>query len=216
MIEDILLLCQTPPFSNLTVIDNSKSNAVISSRADRNIEKEFERKAMINEEVYYCLIETLSPSIKCKKAFQINYYYDTPMFTFMHAGETLRVRQIENELKVQYKYNKSITDNIRTCDEFSAKIYSLPAKIIVNKIETTNIGSLITERTNFHIDKYLISIDKNYYLGLVDFEIEIESEKICDVPLILNNIEFKGLCKGKYERYLDKLLEQKFICEVQI
>ena len=72
-----------------------------------------------------------------------------------------------------------------------------------------NIGNLITERTDYVIDGYKVSIDKNYYIGTIDYEIEIESDNIIDTNEIYDKfgIEFGDKVTGKYARFINKLKE---------
>jgi len=130
-------------------------------------------------------LQYLSEHLKQEKIMQINYYYDTSDFMLFNSRATLRVRQIESMLKLQYKYNKNYSGDIRISEEYSEKISELPKTITVNGVETQNIGFMLTERINFSLENCIISLDKNHYLGVVDFEIEVESE--FDLPDILKN-----------------------------
>lgn len=172
------------------------------------IEKEYERKLNIDWEKYSLLLTDFTKKFRREDVFQINYYYDTPDFAFFHSGETLRIRQIENILKLQYKYNKIRMNDVRISDEYSEKIHDLPKIVIVNGSETHNVGCMITERYNFNSDNCIISLDKNYYLGVIDYELEVETEKESDLPAILREISFEINSIGKYSRYVEKLLEK--------
>jgi len=161
------------------------------------IEKEYERKSLIDCEKYNLLLNNFTEKFPREDIFQINYYYDTPDFSLLNSGETLRARQIENVLKLQYKYNKTRIDNIRISDEYSEKINELSKIITVNGIETYNIGFMVTERHNFNLENCIVSLDKNYYLGIVDYEIEVETETESDLPDILNEFTFDPDSIGK-------------------
>ena len=178
-------------------------------------EKEFERKLIIGSGEYEELSHYLSKHSKQENIMQINYYYDTPDFTLFNASETLRIRQIGDMLKLQYKYNKNYSGDIRISDEYSEKISELPKTITVNGVETQNIGFMLTERINFSLKNCIISLDKNLYLGIVDFEIEVETEKESDLPDILKNLTFNINSSGKYSRFAEKLQNQGLKYELQ-
>ena len=177
------------------------------------IEKEIERKYILSEDKYKSIIDLLSSEYKFDKVTQINYYYDTIDFQLFKNDETLRVRQKNDKLKLEYKYGKKIKDSIRTCLEFSKDIGALPKKIHNSKSEDEyfNIGILVTERIDYKILDYIISLDKNYYLGYIDYEIEIESQNDFSLPDILCsiNIVFSKNPKGKYTRFIKRLISSE-------
>jgi len=179
------------------------------------LEKEYERKLIIDCEKFNLLLEDFTEKFHREEIFQINYYYDTPDFSIFNSGETLRVRQIDDILKLQYKYNKSRINDVRISDEYSEKINELPKIITVNDIETYNIGFMVTHRHNFNFEDCIVSLDKNYYLGVVDYEIEVEAEKENELPDILKELNFSSDSIGKYSRFAEKLLKQGFRYEVR-
>ena len=176
-------------------------------------EKEYERKAVIGREKYDMLLSYFTGRYPREDIFQINYYYDTPDFALYKSGETLRVRQIENGLKLQYKHNKKYSGNMRVSDEYSEKIDELPKTVTIRETETKNIGFMATERRNFDLGDCIVSLDKNYYLGIIDHEIEVESEKEHDLPDILKDLAFALDSPGKYSRYVEKSLNRGIDCE---
>ena len=179
------------------------------------IKKEFERKLIICENDYITLLQDFNKNFIREDIFQINYYYDTFDFYIFNSDETLRVRQINDNLKLQYKYNKNYSDDIRISDEYSEKISELPQTIIINGIKVYNIGLMITERINFKLINCTVSLDKNYYLGMIDYEIEVESINEINLPNILQKLNFNIESKGKYSRYIEKLLKQEFKYELR-
>jgi len=174
------------------------------------IKKEFEKKLIICENDYIILLQELGKHFEREYILQINYYYDTLDFDIFYSDETLRVRQINDVLKLQYKYNKNYSGDIRISDEYSEKISELPQTILINGIITHNIGLMVTERINFKLLNCVISLDKNYYLGMIDYEIEVETTNEINLPDILQNLNFNIDGKGKYSRYIEKLLKQEF------
>ena len=180
--------------------------------------KEYERKCLLNKEKYSCVIDKLTELYGNERKIQINYYYDTVDCKLASNGETLRIRQIENELKLEYKHNKRKIDGVRICDEYTKNIISLPKTIKGSVLQYKSadevfycLGTLITERTNFEVEDVLISLDKNYYLGTVDYEIEIESEGFADLPHAVKVLEinFNLDLPGKYSRFIKTLISQK-------
>lgn len=62
---------------------------------------------------------------------------------------------------------------------------------------------MVTERVNYILGNNTISLDKNMYLGIIDYEVEIESLKFMRLPEFTSQIIFtnsKGL--GKYSRFV--------------
>ena len=169
-------------------------------------EKEFERKSIFNCEKYNMWLSDFTKKFPREDIFQLNYYYDTHGFALFHCGETLRVRQIGETLKLQYKSNKSYFGEMRVSDEYSEKVDELPKIIAIHGLETYNVGIMATERINFNVGDCVVSLDKNYYLGMIDYEIEVETKKEHDLPVILKNLSFHPDSKGKYSRYVEKFL----------
>ena len=177
-------------------------------------EKEYERKAIIGREKYDMLLAEFTGKYPREDIFQINHYYDTPDFALYQSGETLRVRQTESTLKLQYKYNKNYFGDMRVSDEYSETIGELPKTIKINGLKAQNTGVMATERRNFDLGDCTVSLDKNYYLGAIDYEIEVETEKEHDLPDVLDEIGFDAKTNGKYSRYVEKLSKQK--CEAVV
>ena len=172
--------------------------------------KEVEKKELISKEQYLaCLAYLMKKQIGNRK-LQVNYYYDTDDFRLYTNNETLRVRQIEDQLKLEYKHNKTIENNVRTCDEYTQALDSLPSSIDNDALNIHNckyIGSLITERYDFKLNNSIISLDKNYYLGTLDYEIEIETEDDFQGIDFINPLgfTFEKPLVGKYQRFVDLL-----------
>ena len=178
-------------------------------------EREFERKSVVDCEKYNMWLAEFADRFPCEDIFQINYYYDTADFALFRSDETLRIRQIGNNLKLQYKHNKNHIGNMRISDEYSEKMDELPKSIAINGVETYNIGFMVTQRANFDLGNCVVSLDKNYYLGEIDYEIEVEGENGFDVPEILREVDFQPDSIGKYSRYMEKLLGQGASYEVR-
>jgi len=178
-------------------------------------EKEYERKAVIGREKYNKLLAEFTGRYPREDILQINHYYDTPDFALYHSGETLRVRQTGSGLKLQYKHTKTHIDNMRVSDEYSETIGELPKTLTVRGLKTLNIGVMATERRNFDFGDCIVSLDKNYYLGALDYEIEVKAVKEHDLPDVLKGFAFAPGSPGKYSRYVQQSLKQESGHEVR-
>jgi len=164
---------------------------------------EFELKRLLTENEYTEFMGALLEVAGGTTIIQINYYYDDTEFNIFHKDETLRIRQIGAKLTLERKFNKRQEDSVRICDEDTNKIDLLPKMIIMNGFQYRNIGSMTTLRTNFSIDNVNISLDKNFYLGTVDYEIEVEYKCLNKMLPILKNILFSTKnAIGKYSRFI--------------
>lgn len=192
-------------------------------------EKETELKYLINENEYISLKKYLCSLAEPAEKLQINYYYDTADFILYNTGETLRIRQIKDVLKLEYKYGKEIKGNLRICSEYTEVTESVPEsiKITGSKLPAHgktggsadiyyNIGSLVTRRNDFAIGGAKFSLDANYYLGILDYELEIEFEGNTNLPdgtaKILAPLSFSAA--GKYTRFIDRLKCREAVREI--
>jgi len=107
---------------------------------------------------------------------------------------------------------------VRICDEHSQEINQLPFFINskefdsflgIDNCDYEYIGNLTTERIDFKNKKILISLDKNLYLGKIDYEIEIEFEENVDTNDILLDLDISinNNMNGKYNRFVELLKE---------
>lgn len=171
---------------------------------------EIEKKELLSKEQYLSCLEYLSNQLVGNRKLQVNYYYDTDSFDLYQKGETLRVRQKDEQLKLEYKFNKSIQNNIRTCEEYESALEALPLTIENDALNLQGcrlLGTLITERYDFKINNTVLSLDKNYYLGVTDYEIEMESEDgFTGVDFMQTfGISFEKPITGKYQRFVNLL-----------
>lgn len=174
------------------------------------VKQEIEKKKLITHGEYIDYMSMLSNvhpfyRFHYEDIIQINYYYDDSSFSLHRLGETLRVRQIDNSLVLERKFNKRYSENTRICEESSCDINYLPISIMVEEKIYKLLGNMITNRRNFIIDDIIISLDKSMYLGIIDYEIEIESTKFLNLPEVISQMIFtssKGL--GKYSRFVQQ------------
>jgi uncharacterized protein YjbK len=174
------------------------------------LEKEY--KAIIGKEKFSRLQSFFrDQGIKGSKILQANYYYDSPSFELFSRHATLRVRQIDADLQVEYKCKVLVSSGINHSEEMSKKIEAVPQQIDLSILDIDRVngkyqmlGCLTTLRENFDFNGCLISLDKSIYLGTVDYELEIEYENNFELEknLLLLNEKTRTSLPGKYSRFL--------------
>jgi len=187
--------------------------AKLLDRGEKMIKYEIEKKTLLSEAQYKTLLGNFADK-SIKDTIQINYYYDTENNTFLNNNETLRVRQINDGLELQFKYDKNIQDTVRVSKEFCKKIHRLPKLIMIDNLVANYIGSLLTERKRKIFATYTVCLDKNYYIGKVDYEMEVEVANISDMPIELFGVTFNTNCIGKYTRFANELIKQEVRYEI--
>jgi uncharacterized protein YjbK len=194
-----------------------------------NYNLEIETKFLVKKENFYEKMNLLysdnSGVNKIDSKIIINYYYDTSSMNLSEQGDTLRIRQFDRTLTLQYKKFKKIEENKRICNEFSFPIKKLPKTILNSNLSSklpnikninevyVYVGNTTVERKIFEFKGIKIFFDKNYYLGNIDYELEIESldnSKIIEFKKKLNlEINFNREIKSKYKRFLEAYLNFK-------
>lgn len=143
---------------------------------------------------------------------QINYYYDTPDNNYNINNETIRIRQIGENLSLQRKKHIMTENNLYKSEELIEKLDTLPLNMECSG--TNDIvyfkGALITERKIYKPETGInLIFDTNYYLGTCDYEIEIEFDysKKNRVSELLNKLCIQNTenVKNKSSRFFDKL-----------
>lgn len=175
---------------------------------------ENEYKFMVNEEI----------CAKMKTLFnfehnftQTNYYFDTNEFDLFHSGCSLRLRKIQDSLKLVYKTSQ-MSSNIKYSSrqeyvyETSATPDIAEIEALVNIKGLKFVGMLATNRSVFNYDNNtLICIDESSYMGMKDFEIEIEFSDLGRANEILQLCLKNGLrldstrSIGKYSRLINRI-----------
>ena len=175
------------------------------------MEQEFERKALLDRKTYERLLTFFGKTIPGRSYIQKNHYYDTTDLLLSRVGATLRVRENEKGLSLQYKHNQKQAGDIRCAIEDNRKIDAVPAKIGGDMLPGTDpalvflpLGTLTTARTDFRIGNSVVSLDKSDYLGLTDYEIEVETPGALPLPaeVLSVGIDFSRPVTGKYHRFL--------------
>lgn len=178
-------------------------------------ELEFEARIMLRKEEYETLKEKYA---SFEEKLQTNYYFDTENKELKNKNTILRLRIVENtknELTIKTKsvnFAKEINEKI----SYLEVILLLEKAIIENqnvlnsiskKISNVNtlklIGKLSTKRIFVHCNEFDLFLDKNYYEGRVDYDLEIESDSKENAEKYLNMfIEKYHLKKG--DKYIPK------------
>lgn len=172
---------------------------------------EYEHKQLITLDEYNSLMQKLDRLYACEELLQINYYYDDNNFSLFHKDETLRVRQKADKLTLERKYNKRYASNgERICNENSKTIEFLPSKVRIDNNVYSYLGELVTIRKNYIVDENTISLDISYYLGKIDYELEVESKIEAILPkIIFDSISFENYHDGKYTRFIKRYKEMR-------
>lgn len=169
-----------------------------------HIEKEY--KMMIDEDIYYSLLQKLN----IKPFRQINYYYDV-----YNRECAVRIREIDNKylftLKTRgdgFKYEYEFEIKEKNFDD--PKVLEVFKKFNITKYKY--LGEMTTDRAILKLQKGEICLDKSIYFDSIDYEVEYElfdylDDGFIEFSMILkeNNLEYIKSPKSKYRRFLDEL-----------
>lgn len=157
------------------------------------------------EENYYAVMH---------RFVQLNYYYDTPSFSFRGRGITIRVRQHGAGLKGTVKTH-GVDGDLRHSREQEFAVRTLPGSIVQGTETALLQGVLITERTEIPLRKHFtLMLDRSSYLGRVDYELELEfprgsrKQAAQFIEELLRAIR-GGPCCSKSERFFQALEEHR-------
>ncbi|MDO5559716.1 MAG: CYTH domain-containing protein [Oscillospiraceae bacterium] len=184
---------------------------------------ETEYKFLVTKNKFYSILSGIKsryPEARISEKIQINYYYDTDDQYLMSNHTTLRIRQIENKLTLQMKESMPAFKDFSSSRETCRDIKCLMPEITLKEgryawIPFALQGSLTTKRISISPEKGLsIDFDMNCYLGICDFEIEMEFKTDCekftaDLVDDMKLMTFKNQSGGKAYRFFaakDKLL----------
>lgn len=176
---------------------------------------ETELKAIIPQETFNKIAEMFQWD---KKIIQTNSYYTDKNGNFRKNGITMRIRTSDNSNKLQIKKHINKTGALHTCEESEFDIHSIPKKIEDTEVKKYTgisetaylLGSLTTIRYSFmYTENVEICLDKSRYLGVCDYEIEIEFFGNVPEELIRqladNGVTFDKKSIGKYSRFVNRL-----------
>ncbi len=184
--------------------------------------EEFEYKYILSEDD----VERIQQKLKGydnSSRIQINYIYDNDKCELNSHRTTVRIRQLNNKLTLDVKIpipkyeNGPLAGNI----EHSFLVNELPQSIDTNALKIENmpvrgivtlVGSIVTHRTNYRIIPGIdVSIDKNWYLGCLDYELEVEfiaslKEKAANLIREILGDDFEYIeMEGKRSRFINLL-----------
>jgi uncharacterized protein YjbK len=184
------------------------------------IESEF--KCLLTFEQYNMIHRTIKEKFQVKKFIQINYFYDTDKYELDMNDITFRIRQKEDHLQMQLKGPAKKEGMLIIRSELSKDIIDFPTAIRLEESEWCDLlpckgnitpkGSLVTERIKCNLnDSIEIDLDKNYYFGIVDYELEIEykegfmEEALSFLRNLIDDRERIPSIGGKRNRFFYKL-----------
>lgn len=177
--------------------------------------KEFEYKRLVTKETYEELCRWCKQTYSGTQNMQINYYYDTPDATYNNSGITVRVRQLGTDLTGTIKYH-SMNNFPYQSNEQSFSVNGLPMYMEFGGRWISWMGQMVTERICFPVaDGVELMLDKNFYLGKVDYEVEVEflpcTQGKADAFLQWLEQQFALQARGKHKsaRYFDVLMAKK-------
>lgn len=131
---------------------------------------EFEKKIMLHEDEYNALDSHIFSDANLIK--QTNYYYDNNAFEMNKSGITVRIREIDGV------YLTLMKDHSKKDSDCSVETYyNLDYEyndIFLRKMGLCCHGKLHTERKMLVYDNVKVFLDKNSYLDIVDYELEVE------------------------------------------
>ena len=131
---------------------------------------EFEKKIMLSEAEYAFLENNVFANAQTTN--QTNYYYDNEMYEMNKRGITFRIREIDGVyITIIKDHSKKDTD----CSvERQFNLDSVYNDLFLKKMGLFCHGSLRTKRNTLVLNDVQVMLDKNEYLGTVDYELEIE------------------------------------------
>ena len=132
---------------------------------------EFEKKIILSPQEYDFLVRLQDQS--AEKIEQINHYYDTDDFALNRKGITYRIREINDEFTATIKNHRAAAHDAGI--ELSQPAFGKYDTSLFGSSNVELQGSLSTVRLKLVSDKNLnVSLDQNTYLGIKDYELEIE------------------------------------------
>lgn len=170
---------------------------------------ERELKILLTEKEYLSILSNM----QWEKTFeQINHYYSDPQGAQKGRCLSIRIRELDDRYYLQMK--RTITEHglLHVKEEYEYEMHSAPELIEELTIRDITIakarkmGCLKTVRHISHWDDHTeICLDENTYLGVKDYEIEIEftQELSESFKYWLENtgLDLNGFVPGKYSRF---------------
>lgn len=166
---------------------------------------EYEKKRLLTKTEFDKMKSQLCNITASDSFIQSNYYYDTSNFDYFERNETVRVRLKNGTLNFEYKSQKKVFNNTKASKEVIRSTKFLPKIISIDEKILELIGCMTTLRTNFVLGECLVSLDENHYLGIVDYEIEVELKDINSALHSVLQIFDDIPSTGKYSRFVMEL-----------
>ena len=179
---------------------------------------ETEYKSLLTEMEYNKIAEHFDwDSVK----EQTNHYYCDEDKILAKNRVMFRIRVKDKKSVIQVKLHKNSNSPLQICEELEYPVDGVPEVIEdgekytgIKTGELKNLGCTVTLRHSKMWDSQTeICLDKTDYLGITDYEIEIEytgneiPEEL-SAELTTLGVEFKASSVGKYTRFL-RALENK-------
>lgn len=163
---------------------------------------ELEKKVLLSADEYFILLNSMGRFSAFEQ--QVNHYFDTDNYDMDSQRITCRIREKTGEfkstIKRHYDNGRSSESSQKAADE---KDDTLFAKYMLHPQ-----GSLTTTRNTLYEDADIkIVVDRNEYLGIVDYELEIEYH-----PHNSNNIDTIIMKMGEIISYSKKDLDLNEFC----
>ena len=157
-----------------------------------NVNMEFEARVMLSEKQYLDIKNKYTKEYPSyKEIVNENTYFDTEDLYMTGHHMVLRTRKINDDIteltfKIQLEKGCLEVNHNLTLDEQKAlfekgevKVPSIVEKLKENKVDIDHIKlitTLKTERIEIMFQDYLFVLDKNYYSGKIDYNLEVESD----------------------------------------
>ena len=138
---------------------------------------EYEERVMIKESDYLKVIDDIRMEEKPIHHFMIENIYLDNADSFIYSNKMmLRIRIIDNQekeltLKIRNPDNSTIEIN-ETVERHREIDKHLPGSLSDYK----EIARLVTDRIEVQYKDYLFIIDKNKYHGVIDYDLEVETD----------------------------------------
>ena len=152
--------------------------------------EEMEYKHMLTREEYGRIGAWMDDENAPPVFVQINYYYDTGDYDLHREDVTLRIRQTEDRLLCQCKFEsgRGRDNGAQARTELEKRIGALPTEIDPGKCfdhpqvrdlpRAHLLGCLVTERRVYAVEPGVdVTLDRSHYLGQTDWELEIEYDE---------------------------------------
>ena len=148
------------------------------------IEKEY--KFFVDKDKFGEVAEHAGQNLKQKKdVIQTNHYFDTPELSLHKQNITLRVRQIDDKYVFQKKTHGAASGSLLTSAEEERPINELPDRLKLDGHTYALQGGMTTHRKSYVLSNVSqLDLDENLYSGVVDYEIEIETDDPDDTALL--------------------------------